>query len=156
MNIFKITYYILEEKISLRNYQGKSRLNNYSNTKRNEEFYKKIEKRFTPILEKHNYLKKRKRLFIKNLDNSTDYINFGLTNNRNGICIDYGNIINKKIEKDKKAKLDSYNIDNKSKRLKPNFWKFDYQYPVRKSDKLDSKILDEIESLLFPILESEK
>ena len=39
--------------------------------------------------------------------------------------------------------------NTRCQRLKPDFWKYDYQYPVRRNDKFDKQMIFEIKNLLI-------
>ncbi|SDL84469.1 hypothetical protein SAMN04488034_11712 [Salinimicrobium catena] len=143
--ILKAIPFWMYEKYKLKNHQGKSRPNHFSTQKRNTTFYRKLEKELLPILNKKNYIKKKNRVFIHEKNEKISYIHFALNHQRNGICVDIGEIDNQT----NKNIIEAIINDTKFKRLKPDFWKFDYQYPVRKSNKYDENIINEIKSLLL-------
>lgn len=138
----------LKELYQLRNYQGKSRPNNLSNTKRNDIFYNKLENELKPLLKSKGYTKIRKRIFIKKESDNLFYVHFALNKQRNGMIVDYGALNQSKLENDFDKIIDSINCNTKFKRLKPDFWKNDYQYPIKSNEKHDRKIILEIKSLL--------
>lgn len=138
-----ISFWIFE-KIKLRSYQGQSRLNNFSYRKRNDSFYKKLETRIIPIFQKNQIEKLQKRIFVRERSNSIFYINFALSNRLNGFCVDFGEI---QLEKSDNI-LNAIKNSRKLQRLKPSFWKHDYQYPITKTDKYDDLIINEIIELL--------
>ena len=144
----EIKFWFLE-KYQLRKYYGKGRPSNISDRKRNDIFYNKLEKELLPILESKKYFKKKKRIFIKNQDNKILYVNFALNKQLNGLVVEYGEIKNSNFDKNEDRISDIINNNSNFQRLKPDFWKFDYQYPVRRTDKFDEHIIIEIKNLLI-------
>ncbi|MCM8568575.1 hypothetical protein NE848_04245 [Gramella jeungdoensis] len=134
------------EKYRLRKFQGVSRPGHIEDSKRNEEFYRKLEKHMLPFLEKRNFSKLKKRIFICEKPRSVSYIHFALNNQLNGLVVDYGDIFLE--NKTRQELLDRIKYDSGSKRLKPDFWKYDYNYPVRKTKRFDEALIKEIEELI--------
>ena len=146
--ISEIPFWFLE-KYQLRKYYGKSRPSNFGDRKRNDSFYKKLEKELLPFLESKNYFKTKKRIFIKKQAEKISYVNFALNKQLNGMCVDYGEFKDSDIENNDDKIIKRINNSSKFKRLKPDFWKYDYQYPVKLTDKFDEQMILEIKNLLI-------
>ncbi|MEL6251236.1 MAG: hypothetical protein AAFR87_04415 [Bacteroidota bacterium] len=149
MEILQSIFFPLIERWQLRNHQGQSRPSNFSHPKRNDAFYKKLEAALLPYFKEKSFEKIRKRKFIKEEKGLIHFYELGLSKKCNSLVIDFGWIDPAKhsIEKLKRKHTFS-SFARKHNRLSPEFWEYDYQYPVRKSDDRDEKIISEIKALL--------
>lgn len=157
MNILRELLFEIYEKLQLRKWQGVGHARNFSYPKRNDIFYLKLKEKVTPILLQHEFKEVRKRRFIRRNYNQIDYYEFGLTKRLNGLKISYGSIILKNDEDEKKLtafhSLETYGQFCKDwNYLKPKFWNYSYEYPIKKNDKLDAKMILDIETLLIDSL----
>ena len=143
-----ISFWFLE-KYKLRKHYGKSRPSNFGDTKRNDIFYNNLENELKPILESKNYFKARKRIFINKQVNTLSYVFFALNKQLNGMCIDYGEFNYADIDENDDKIINKIKSNTRCQRLKPDFWKYDYQYPVRRNDKFDKQMIFEIKNLLI-------
>jgi len=160
MNILRIVFFEIYEKIKLRDCQGVGRATNFSYPKRNDVFYSKLKERVAPILIQNGFKEIKKRRFVKFNDSDIDFYEFGLTKKLNGLKVSYGSISLNDTENDKKLtashSLDSYGQFGKDWfYLKPKFWNYDYEYPVRKNDNMDDKMIMEIAALIKDTLAKE-
>jgi len=149
MEILSSLFFPLIELWQLRNYEGRSRLHNTPDPKRNVAFYQKLEEALFPFFEDKSFRKIAKRKFIKEINDKIQFYELGLNKDRNGLAIDFGIIDSAKHTVDKlKGRNSLTSFARKQKRLTPTFWKYDYQYPVRSSDSRDKHIIEEIQLLL--------
>lgn len=146
--ISEIPFWFLE-KYKLRKHYGKGRPSNVGDRKRNDSFYNKLEKELKPILESENYFKSKKRIFIKKREETVSYVHFALNNQLNGMCVDYGEIKISKLDASDDEITKRIKNNSSFQRLKPDFWEYDYQYPVRRTDKFDDQMILEIRKLLI-------
>jgi hypothetical protein len=143
-----ITFWF-KEKHQLRNYYGKSRPSNFGDSQRNDSFYNKLEKELLPLLRSKDYYKIKKRIFIKKHSDRISFVHFALNNKLNGLCVDYGEIQDVNLDYDKNEIIQIINKGTNFQRLKPDFWKYDYQYPIKRNDKFDEHMIYEIKDLLL-------
>ena len=141
--------FLFLEKYKLRKHYGKSRPSNFGDSKRNDIFYNKLEKELKPILVSENYFKSKKRIFIKKREDTVSYVYFALNNQLNGMCVDYGEIKCSILDANDEEITNRIKNNSSFQRLKPDFWKYDYQYPVRRTDKFDEQMILEIKRLLI-------
>lgn len=149
MNILSSIFFPLIESWQLRNFQGRSRLRHTPQPQRNVDFYQKLEIALLPYFNQKSFEKIGKRRFIKVETDVIQFYELGLNKNRNGLVVDYGFIDPAKHSLEKlKGRSSLTSFARKQKRLSPAFWKYDYQYPVRHSDRRDEEIIEEIQQLL--------
>jgi hypothetical protein len=143
----EIPFWFLEKYLLRKNY-GKSRPNNFGDKKWNDRFYVKLEKELLPFFENKGYFKIKKRIFIKKQSGKISYVNFALNKKLNGVCVDYGELKDLSLDNEKAKIINRISNSTNFQRLKPDFWNYDYQYPVRQNDKYDEPMIGEIKELL--------
>lgn len=139
----------LLEKYQLRKHYGKRCPNNFGDRRWNDRFYSKLEKSLLTFLESKDYFRIKKRIFVKKQTDKISYVNFALNKKLNGMCVDYGEFRDANLDNDDEKIIKRINDSSNFQRLKPNFWNYDYQYPVRRNDKFDEPMIYEIKELLF-------
>ncbi len=143
----------IREWILLRNWEGVSRARNWPYTRRNEAFYLMIRGKLGLLLAAHGFVEIRKRRFVKEGDLCVWFFEFNQTKNRNAVVISFGKVMWERSEHETMRRhLTGFHslssLSDSLQWIRPPHWKHGYEYPVRKSDRRDARMIQEMEQLI--------